>query len=189
VAAKPAGDFARWALLERVEAAGFLARSGGPFWSMLSKVRTSSLPDELVREGALVEVVVDGFSPRYLAPAGFRRRRFPADDGRMRILGPLDPLLWDRQLVGNAFGFEYIWEVYKPAKVRKWGWYVCPLLHRGRLVGRMEGRVEGETLRVLKIWRERGVAFDEAALDAALARHAAACDAAKVKRPKRAQSD
>ena len=177
--------FARWAILERVEAAGLLGRASGPHWSMLSEDRTSPLPDALVREGALEEVGVEGSPRRYLAPAGFRARAFPEPDDRLRILGPLDPLLWDRPLVKHAFGFEYIWEVYKPAEQRRWGWYVCPLLHRGRLVGRIEARVEGEALKVDKLWRERGVPLDEDALDEALARHAAACGAAKVRRPRR----
>ena len=56
---------------------------------------------------------------RYLAPAGTLDAVFPEDDGRMRILGPLDPLLWDRRLVNDAFGFDYIWEVYKPAEQRE----------------------------------------------------------------------
>ena len=104
----------------------------------------------------------------------------------MRILGPLDPMLWDRELVRCAFGFEYVWEVYKPEAQRRWGWYVCPLLHRGQLVGRLEGRVEGDVLTVSKLWREEGRTLDDAALDEALARHAAACGAKRVKRPRRA---
>ncbi len=188
VASRPGTDFARWALLERVEAAGLLSRAGGPFWSMLASVRTSGLPDDLLREGKLVEVAIRGYAPTYLAPANFRRRRFPADDGRLRILGPLDSLLWDRRLVQNAFGFEYVWEVYKPAAQRRWGWYVCPLLHRGRLVGRLEGRVVDDTLRVTKVWGEKGAVLDDAALDEALARHATACGAAHVRRPRRASA-
>jgi uncharacterized protein YcaQ len=181
---KGAEGFARWALLERVEAAGLLSRAGGAHWSALSPVRTSGLPDELVREGVLEEVVLPGSPRRYLAPAGFRARPVAEPDERMRILGPLDPLLWDRGLVKQVFGFEYTWEVYKPADQRRWGWYVCPLLHRGRLVGRLEARVEEGVLRVEKLWREKGVKLDEAALDEALARHAKACGAERVRRPK-----
>jgi uncharacterized protein len=182
-AAAPEG-FARWALLERVEAAGLLSRAGGAHWSMLAAVRTSSLPDALVADGQLEEVAIAGSARRYLAPAGFRARSFPPTDDRLRILGPLDPLLWDRALVRHVFGFEYVWEVYKPEGERRWGWYVCPLLHRGRLVGRIEARIEGDALRVDRIWREPSGSLDDAALDEALARHAAACGAASVRRPR-----
>jgi uncharacterized protein YcaQ len=85
--------------------------------------------------------------------------------------------------VRHIFDFEYVWEVYKPARQRRWGWYVCPLLHRDRLIGRIEARVEKETLIVSKIWMEVGVAVD---IGDALNRHAELCGAAKVKMPSRA---
>ncbi|HSP80870.1 MAG TPA: crosslink repair DNA glycosylase YcaQ family protein, partial [Myxococcaceae bacterium] len=161
-----------------------LSRASGAHWSTLSPVRTSELPDTLLREGVLEEVVLPGSPRRYLVPAGFRSRPVSAPDERLRILGPLEPLLWDRALVKQAFGFEYVWEVYKPAEQRRWGWYVCPLLHRGRLVGRLEARVADGVLRVDNLWREKGVKLDDAALDEALARHASACGAVKVRRPR-----
>lgn len=169
----PAGPFDRWAVLERVEAAGLLAESDGPWWSMLSSIRKTSLRDELVDEGAVERVQVAGSRRTYLAPPGFLDRAWPAPDGRMRILGPLDPLIWDRKLVHHAFGFEYLWEVYKPADKRRWGWYVCPLLYGDRLVGRIEAHVDDGELKVDKLWREDAWPGDEA-LDRCLERHAAA---------------
>jgi len=171
--AETAGAFGRWALLERVEAAGLLSTASGPQWSMLASVRTSTLPAALVEEGVLERVEVEGSRRAWLAPGGFRDRSFEADDGAMRILGPLDPLVWDRKLVQHCFGFEYIWEVYKPAATRRWGYYVCPLLHRGRLVGRFEGRVEAGELVCERLWRE-AEDFDEDAWQEAFERHAAA---------------
>lgn len=181
-----AGDFARWALIERVTAAGLLARAGGPHWSMLSDVRTSPLPDALIEEGMLEEVRVEGSRRPYLALAGLPTPRV-RDDGRLRILGPLDPLLWDRTLVEHAFGFEYVWEVYKPAAERRWGWYVCPLLHEGRLVGRLEARVRDGALFVEQLFHEPGAALDQDALTVALERHANACGVDVVRRAPRAR--
>jgi uncharacterized protein YcaQ len=155
---------------------------------MLRAARSSGLAGEMVADGSLEEVTVEGAPKRpLLAPRGFLDRRVPEVDDRMRLLGPLDPLLWDRELVKSVFGFAYVWEVYKPAKERKWGWYVVPLLHRGRLVGRLEGRVVEKTLLVSRVWRERGSAFDEDALDAALVRHALACGCDRVRRGPRAR--
>lgn len=164
--------FGRFALLERVEAAGLLSTRSGPHWSMLHEERRSDLLDSLVLEGRLERVQIAGSTRVYLAPAGFRDRSFPRQDSRMRILGPLDPLLWDRQLVRQIFDFEYVWEVYKPAAKRRWGWYVCPLFHRGRLVGRVEGRRARGALQIDRIWREPGTELDETALEACLERHA-----------------
>ena len=184
-ASAPGGDYARWGLLSRVEAAGFLARAMGPMWSMLADVRTSDLADRLIEEGLLEEIGIAGSSRTYFAPKGFRDRRFGRFDGRMRILGPLDSLLWDRALVRSAFDFDYVWEVYKPPKTRRWGWYVCPLLQRDSLVGRLEGAIDGDTLRIKNVWREPNVTLDEAALAEALDRHARACGASRVVMPRR----
>ncbi len=169
------GSFERWALRERVEAAGLLSTAGGPWWSMLSEVRSSPFPERMVAEGALCRVRVRGSRRSFLAPPDLLERSFPQDDGKLRILGPLDPLLWDRKLVHHVFGFEYVWEVYIPPAKRRWGWYVCPLLHHGRLVGRIEARVDGGTIVVDRLWPEEGRDLDRGALDEALARHARAC--------------
>jgi len=151
---------------------------------MLHEVRKTSLVDDLVKEGVLEEVRIEGSSRPYLAPAGFRDRRFGRQDNRMRILAPLDPLIWDRKLTKHIFDFDYVWEVYKPASQRKWGWYVCPLLHRGKPVGRLEGSVEGHTLVIKKIYKELPT-LDEDALDTALQKHATACQATAYHRPTR----
>ena len=92
------------------------------------------------------------------------RRRSPLEsgiDGPARpggcepgaaFLAPLDPLVWDRDLLERLFGFEYRWEVYVPAPKRRWGYYVLPLLYGDRFVGRIEPRVDraSGTLRVAR---------------------------------------
>ena len=171
---QPGGDFGSWALVERAEAAGLLSRASGPHWSMLSQVRTGPIPDALIEAGALVEIGLPDSRRRWLAPADLLDRSIADPDDRMRILGPLDPLIWDRKLVELIFGFTYIWEVYKPADQRRWGWYVCPLLHRGHLVGRFEAHVAEGRLVVDRLWKEPGHDFDEGAFHQALARHEAA---------------
>ena len=174
VAADPAPeDFARWALVERVEAAGLLPRSVGPWWGQLEDAR-ATVADQLVAEGLVEEVRLPGSRRTWLAPAGFRDRPLEEPDDEVRLLGPLDPMLWDRWLVRRVFGFDYVWEVYKPAAQRKWGWYVVPLLHQGRLVGRIDARFADGALRVDRTWVEDGVTLDEVALRRALERHEAA---------------
>ncbi len=165
-----AEDTQRWELLERVEACGMLSESAGPWWSSLAAVRGAALVEDLVAEGRLERVGVEGARGSWLCPAGLFEREFPGDDGRMRILGPLDPLIWDRRLVRLVFGFEYVWEVYKPAHKRRWGYYVCPLLHQGELVGRFEGRMGEQGLEVLQLWKEHP-GFQQVRFEEALHRH------------------
>ncbi len=184
-------DFASWALPDRARAAGLLSRASGPWWSMLSEARTDKTVERLLAEGSIEAVTIEGVKRPYLAPAGFREWKIEKPDGAMRILGPLDPILWDRALVRDLFGFDYVWEVYKPRAVRRYGWYVCPLYHRGWLVGRIEARIEAKggasVLVVDRLWREPGATFDEDAFDDALERHAKACGAGVVKRGRTAR--
>ena len=119
-------------------------------------------------------MAIEGTPRRYLASPSFLETKRVRYDDRVRILGPLDPLLWDRNLVRHIFDFEYVWEVYKPAAQRRWGYYVCPLLHRGMLVGRFEGRFREGRLEVLNLWKERGRRFEMRAYKTALERHEAA---------------
>ncbi len=184
-AAEPAEPFERWALRHRAHAAGLLPRRDGPWWSALGAVRKSPLVEAMIAEGELLEVAVEGVTGAYLTTPAFLEREPGEPDDELRILGPLDALLWDRRLVEGIFGFEYLWEVYKPAPKRRWGWYVVPLLHRGRLVGRLEGRAKGEALTVDNVWEEHPGAIDASALDEALAHHGAACGCAQYERPRR----
>jgi len=186
IAKAPAGgDFEKWALHDRVDAAGLLSRAGGSHWSMLGDVRTSPLPDALIADGTLIEVMIEGATRRYLAlPPFLEPQRTPRYDDRVRILGPLDPLLWDRALVRTVFDFDYVWEVYKPEHLRKWGWYVCPLLHRDRLIGRIDARIVNSALVVSKLWIESGDA-DLGAIKEALERHASLSGCDRVRMPLR----
>ena len=76
-------------------------------------------------------------------------------DDHMRIVGVLDPIIWDRELTKFIFGFDYTWEVYKKEKDRIWGYYVLPLLYKGEFVGRLEGKLENNKSvdnKILKIF-------------------------------------
>jgi hypothetical protein len=169
--------FETFALLARVRSMGLMPRASGPWWSVLNEARKTDLPERLVAEGQLVSVQVPGRRATYLAPpdlvAAIEAAHAAPDDGRMRVLGPLDPLLWCRPLVHQIFGFDYVWEVYKPESTRKFGYYVCPLLHRGRLVGRVEARVSDGSLVVERLWTEGPAALEADAVVACLHRHAA----------------
>lgn len=182
---EPKESFERWALRHRADAAGLLPERDGPWWSALREVRKSALVDDMIAAGELLRRRVEGVTGSYLTTPTFLEGEPLEPDDELRILGPLDPLLWDRRLVQGLFDFEYLWEVYKPAEQRRWGWYVVPLLHRGRLVGRLEGRARGETFTIETLWEERPGAIDRDALDEALAHHGAACGCAHYERPRR----
>jgi uncharacterized protein len=142
----------------------------------------------LIQDGLLTPVAVDGikgvrFVPTEDLPMLEQAEREIASglapNGAppgVAFLAPLDPLVWDRQLLRPLFGFDYIWEVYVPAPKRRWGYYVLPLWFGDRFVGRIEPRIDrqADTLRVIGLWFEDG--FDPLAEDGFIEGFAAALE-------------
>jgi uncharacterized protein YcaQ len=92
-----------------------------------------------------------------------------AQRGRLRathtaLLSPFDPVVWDRARASAMFGFDYTLECYTPAPKRRYGYFVLPILRRGRLVGRLDAkahRVDG-MFEVKKIFLEPEAKIDHA---------------------------
>jgi len=170
---RPERDQRRHKLLSRYRAHGLLGRSGSAeLWIGTAPgngdAGSADLPtrrellDGLIEDGTLLPVAVEGVrGERFmlasevgiLASSADR----PAPPG-VAFLAPLDPFVWDRDLLRALYDFDYVWEVYIPAAKRRWGYYVLPVLFGDRLVGRIEPRADrgAGALRVLDIWWETG---------------------------------
>jgi uncharacterized protein YcaQ len=109
----------------------------------------------------------------------------PARATPTALLSPFDPLVWFRPRTERLFGFHYRLELYTPPAKRKFGYYVLPFLHAGRLSARLDlktHRVAG-VLEVRAAHAETEVDIGEVAAAAAgeLRRLAAWLDLADVR--------
>ena len=95
----------------------------------------------------------------------------PTTEEEATFLAPLDPVS-ARGRAPSLFGFEYIWEIYKPVEQRRWGAYTMPILWGDRLVARFDARLDRSTatLVVNGLWLEDEALANDVAFRDALVR-------------------
>ncbi|GAA3281466.1 DNA glycosylase AlkZ-like family protein [Nesterenkonia halobia] len=151
-------DFAHHYHLRPQEAADGLAAAGLAPVEVAGWRELGWCVPELLAEGGLLDPAApaagDGAAGDDVDVGA--RRRFGAPS-HARLVGPFDPLLRDRGRARRIFDFEYRFEAYVPPAQRLYGHYVMAVLSGDRLIGRVDLRRVGETLRVEQIFGERGV--------------------------------
>jgi uncharacterized protein YcaQ len=158
----PEREQVRHKLLSRYRAHGLLGAggAGGTFARIADPPQRRELHKELVAQGALVAVDVEGMRGKRFVVAD--ELALLEDAGEpppsVAFVAPFDSFLWDTALLAAVFGFEYVWEGFFPPAKRRFGYYVLPILFGDRLVGRIEPRIEGSRLDVLNVWWEDGFA-------------------------------
>ena len=160
-------DFLDWRVLRRIGAVGLLWNRRSDAWlgiSLSTEQRNASF-DRLEKSGRILPVQVEGLRFPLYFPAGDLALMESVLSGqadlrpRLEFLAPLDPMLWDRNLVEALWGFRYSWEIYTPAAKRQYGYYVLPMLCGDRFIGRIEPKADKKTntLAVDHVWLEPGV--------------------------------
>lgn len=122
----------------------------------------------LLASGAIVELRVKGWDkPAYVHADHLALARRAAAGGlratHTTVLSPFDPVVWDRARASALFGFDYRIECYTPEPKRRYGYFVLPLLQRGRLVGRLDAKAHRREGRfeIKALFLEDGVTPDE----------------------------
>jgi uncharacterized protein YcaQ len=87
------------------------------------------------------------------------------------FLAPLDQVS-ARGRAKEVFGFDYVWEVYKPENKRKFGYYTLPVLWGDQLVARFDSKLDRttNTFIILGLWLEDEKLGENEAFAEALAR-------------------
>jgi len=165
-----------WYVLRRIGSLGLIWNRARGAWlgmrGIKSKERTAALK-RLRKQNRVIPIRVEGIGPVLYMRAEDRvtlERVLNGDTPRVgaAILAPLDNLLWDRRFVEALFGFSYVWEVYKPAEERLYGYYVLPVLYGDRFVARFQPERDdsGRGLIIRDWWWEADVTPSEAMRDA-----------------------
>lgn len=158
-------------LLDAVRALGAVrARHVADYYRASPKATDDELAP-LVAEGALLRARVRGREETFYVHASAARELERAARGELRptvttLLSPFDPIVWDRERALEMFDFDYRLECYTPAPKRAFGYYALPILHRGRLVGRLDAKAHrADAVFEVKALRfEEGVVLGEKAL-------------------------
>jgi hypothetical protein len=144
--------------LQAVRALGISTARWAADYYRMPKPTTPALVRALADAGELIEVQVEGWRDvAYVHPDNDGLLEAVSAGGlratHTTFLSPFDPVVWDRARALALFGFDYRLECYTPAPKRVYGYYVLPLLRRGRLIGRADlkahraaGRFEVRTL-------------------------------------------
>ena len=129
----------------------------------LDKVRP--ILQDLTDSGVLTRVKVEGWSEPTFAFSESLAQETPTAPSvpRTTVVSPFDPLVWFRPRTARLFGFEYRIEIYTPKERRLFGYYTLPILHDGRLVGRLDLKSDRKArlLLVQAAWHEPGLSKTE----------------------------
>lgn len=61
---------------------------------------------------------------------------------RTTLLSPFDNVICDRARTETLFDFDFRIEIYVPPALRKYGYYVLPILHGDQIIGRIDSQVD-----------------------------------------------
>src|SRR5215472_11134278 len=144
---------------------------------------TKQLLGAMVADGDLIEVQVEGWKAVHYALGSDAAVLHDVIAGRVPnawtpletstmeevvFLAPLDHVS-ARGRANVLFGFDYVWEVYKPLPQRRFGYYTLPIVWGDRLVARFDSKLDrtSNTLVILGLWlEEEALGTDEAFAEA-----------------------
>ncbi len=142
--------WSRWAALRSVSCFGVATAGQVSEYYHQNKPKARAAVEALAAEGAVLPVDVEEWKDTaYIVPDDLPLIEEIDGGGHQptltAFLSPFDNLIWGRKRVSDLFGFDYAAEMYQPAAKRVFGYYVLPILHRGRLVGRLDPKADRKT--------------------------------------------
>ena len=163
-----------------------LNRTSDAFFRGVPFSKAGQIRADLLADGEIIEVKVEGWKALHYALASEAGTLLDLSAGRIPqawapletttteeavFLAPLDHVS-ARGRAKVLFGFDYVWEVYKPGHQRKFGYYTLPILWGDRLVARFDSKLDRatDTFVILGLWLEDELLGKDQAFAEALAR-------------------
>jgi uncharacterized protein YcaQ len=164
-------DEARCFCLEQAaKALGIFEPRHLTFYAYMRATPARSLVKSLITDGIVVKI--QGESMNGTKTWLVHRDNLPllqrAAEGDIKVerttfLAPFDSLFWAGGRDEKLWGFKQLLECYKPAAERIYGYFCFPILHKNRLIGRFDPKLDRQTgvLRLNALYLEPGVAPDD----------------------------
>ncbi len=166
----PAEEARRFCLEQAAKALGVFDLRNLTFYAYMRATPVKAEVKALVKDGTLVEI--RGESIKGVKKWMVHRDNLPllqraADGeisaGRTTFLAPFDSLFWAGDRDQMLWGFQQLLECYKPAEDRVYGYFCFPILHKNRLVGRFDPKLERKSgvLHLNALYLEPSIELDD----------------------------
>ena len=160
----------RFCLEQAAKALGVFEPRHLTLYAYMRATPARSIVRALFDEGVLVEI--RGESMNGVKTWMVHRDNLPllqrAADGdlkaeRTTFLAPFDSLFWAWTRDQVLYGFKQLLECYKPAAERVYGYFCFPILHKDRLVGRFDPKLDRKSgvLHLNALYLEPGIEPDD----------------------------
>lgn len=138
-------DAERALLLRTCKALGAIRADWAADYYRLPRRPYTEALHALADAGELVPARVEGWKHDAFVHRDYATLADDAANGTLAstvttLLSPFDPVVWDRKRAVALFDFDYAIECYVPAHKRKYGYFVLPILNRGKLIGRVDAK-------------------------------------------------
>ncbi len=140
----------RYIVEEAVRALGVCRPMQAAEYAYLKRGTARPVIEALISEGIFIEVqgeLADGSQADLIVhrdnlPLLQRAAEGQLPAQRTSFLSPFDSLFWAKGRDQDFWAFRQILECYKKEKDRVWGYFCLPILHKDRLVGRFDPKVD-----------------------------------------------
>ncbi|MDH5782573.1 MAG: winged helix DNA-binding domain-containing protein, partial [Candidatus Bathyarchaeota archaeon] len=139
-------EYERFMIQKYMRAYGLIDTRNWRFgWLPLKASQRKTIVKEMVEDNRLCPVKIEGVKHVYYVleeHLSLLENSDTSTSEKVHFVAPLDNLLWNRRMISEIFDFNYAWEVYKVPEKRVYGYYVMPLLHGTRFIGRLDPKLD-----------------------------------------------